>query len=126
MDFATIKKFLEHRVEFSPATGRPRFREMHNDVLFHIERLGGTAKAAESLGAFQADVELWIDEHHVPQPFADRIHDLTGADLSLIREPPTVVIGDACVWPPVRSGDIQKRLGLPPLAEDGSTILAGC
>ncbi|TCG00423.1 hypothetical protein BZM26_12760 [Paraburkholderia strydomiana] len=86
-----------------------------------IERLGGTAKSAKLLGAFPADVEQWIDEHHVPQPFADRIHELTGAQVSGIQEPPTVLIGEACLWPPVRSSDIQKRLRLPPLAEDGAT-----
>ncbi|MFB9128372.1 hypothetical protein E2553_16150 [Paraburkholderia dipogonis] len=125
MDIATLRNVLDHRVEISPVTGRPRFKAMHNDVLFYIERLGGSAKAAAALGVFHADVELWIDEHHVPQPFADQIHKLTGAYVSLIREPPTVVIGDACVWPPVRSGDIQMKLGLPPLAENGSTTLAG-
>lgn len=122
-DFATLRNVLEHRVEISPATGRPRFREMHNDVLFHIEQLGGSAKAAELLGTLPADVELWIDEHYVPQPFADRMHNLTRASVSLIQEPPTVVIGNACIWPPVRSSGIQKKLGLPPLAEDGMTIL---
>ncbi|MGF6637046.1 hypothetical protein [Paraburkholderia sp. MM6662-R1] len=121
MDITTLKNVLEHRIELSPATGRPRFKAMHNDVLFHIERLGGTAKAAKLLGAFPADVEQWIDEHHVPQPFADRIHKLTGAYVSCIQEPPTVLIGEANVWPPVRNGDIQKRLGLPPLADDGAT-----
>ncbi|MGF6599691.1 DNA-binding transcriptional regulator YdaS (Cro superfamily) [Paraburkholderia sp. GAS448] len=120
MDIATLRNVLEHRVEISPVTGRPRFKSMHNDVLFYIERLGGSAKAATLLGTFPADVEQWIDEHHVPQPFADRIRKLTGAYVSLIQAPPTVVIGEACVWPPVRSGDIQKKLGLPPLAEDGA------
>ncbi|MEX3639867.1 hypothetical protein [Paraburkholderia sp. BR14320] len=121
MDIATLRNVLEHRIEISPVTGRPRFKALHNDVLFYIERLGGTAKSAKLLGAFPADVEQWIDEHHVPQPFADRIHDLTGAQVSVIQEPPTVLIGEACVWPPVRSSDIQKRLRLPPLAEDGAT-----
>jgi hypothetical protein len=121
MDFPTLRNVLEHRIEISPVTGRPRFKAMHNDVLFHVERLGGSAKAAAALGVVQADVELWIDEHHVPQPFADRIHALTKATVSLIQEPPTVVIGEAFIWPPVRSGDIQRRLGLPPLAEDGAT-----
>jgi hypothetical protein len=123
MDLATIRKVLEHRVEISPVTGRPRFNEMHNDVLFHVKRLGGSAKVAAALGVFEADVELWIDEHYVPQPFADRIHALTKATVSLIQEPPTVVIGNVSIWPPIRNGVIQKKLGLPPLAEDGATRL---
>lgn len=125
MDFDSIKKFLEHRIEISPVTGRPRFKAMHNDVLFHIERLGGSAKAAELLGAFQADVEQWIDEHYVPQPFAERIHNLTRASVSLIQVPPTVVIGSVSIWPPVRNPGKQQLLNLPPLAEDGATILPG-
>lgn len=123
IDFATLKDVLKHLVEISPTTGRPRFSELHNDVLFHIERLGGTEKAATVLGTSQEEVEQWIDEHYVPQPFANRIHDLTRATVCLIQEPITVVIDDTFIWPPVRDPEIQKRLNLPPLAEDGVTIL---
>lgn len=123
MDFETIKDRLKHRVELSPTTGRPRYGAMHNDVLFHIERMGGPATAAEQLGASAAEVEQWIDEHYVPQPYADRIHQLTHAALPLIQEPPTVLIGEDCIWPPVRDPEIQARLNLPPLAADGVTRL---
>ncbi len=123
MDMQTLRNVLEHRVEISPVTGRPRFAAMHNDVLFYINQLGGSVKAAAVLGVFPADIEVWIDEHHVPQPFANRIHALTKAIVRSIQEPLTVVIGEASIWPPVRSLDIQRRLGLPPLAENGSTLL---
>lgn len=125
IDFATLKHVLKQLVEISPATGRPRFIEFHNDVLFHIERLGGTEKAAAALGTSPSEVELWIDEHYVPQPFADRIHRLTRATVCLIQEPITVVIDETCIWPPVRDPEIQRRLNLPPLANDGVTILGG-
>lgn len=123
MDIQTLRNRLEHRVEISPVTGRPRFTAMHNDVLFYVDQLGGSVKASGLLSVLPDDVELWIDEHHVPQPFADRIHALTKAAVSSIQEPLTVVIGEASIWPPVRSQEIRRKLGLPPLAEDGSTIL---
>ncbi|GCB02631.1 hypothetical protein [Ralstonia sp. SET104] len=123
IDFETLKKYLGQRVEISPTTGRPRFADMHNDVMFYVDRFGGTNKTAELLGVSPDEVELWIDEHHVPQPYADRIHTLARAAVPCIQEPWTVVIEREFIWPAVRDPEIQARLNLPPLAEDGITRL---
>ncbi|MQR00956.1 hypothetical protein [Glaciimonas soli] len=123
MDFNTIKKMQEWRIEISPVTGKPRFIANNNDVMFYVERLGGIAAVCRLFNVDVITVNLWIDESHIPQPYADKVCGLTGANIRCIQEAWSYVYDENEVWPPVRCSYLIKELGLPQIMDDGKTFV---
>lgn len=62
MSFSALRDVLEHRVEISSVTGRPRFSAMHNDVDPYLPFPTGMFitldMAARSLTTVAADTRL--------------------------------------------------------------------
>ena len=77
---------LEGYVEPSPRAGKLRVAGINNDVSGSVEAMGGMVKAAELLNVSADQVDEWIDNYHVPQPYADEVKRRTGYWIYSIQE----------------------------------------
>lgn len=101
---ATVLKILseyerEDCVQASPRTGHIRIADVNNDVTCAIEKMGGIEKASELLDATLEQLDGWIDEHYVPEPYASQIHRHTGYSIWSLQEPTFYVFSGGSYWP---------------------------
>jgi hypothetical protein len=73
-------------VQPSPIPGKLRINDMSNDVHCAIGKMGGVSSAAKKLGTNAEQVNTWIDDWYVPEPFAGLIKDRTGYGLWSIQQ----------------------------------------
>jgi hypothetical protein len=106
----------EWRVEPSPRQGKLRIAGMSNDVVGAVERMGGLKKAAKLLKVSEDQIDEWIDNYHVPQPYADMINKITGHWLYSIQESTVYVTDGVSFWPHVPTqAQLNSPYGIPML-----------
>jgi hypothetical protein len=104
MNFDTVFEILaehgrEDKVIPSPRAGLLRICAYDNDVLAIVDELNGPGETARQLGVTTDEIERWIDEHYVPQPYASRITELSGDQLCAVQEAPFYVSDGRDFWP---------------------------
>lgn len=86
-------------VQPSARAGQIRIADINNDVTCAIELMGGIASASKLLGATEDEVNRWIDEHFVPQPFAMAVRTHTGYSVWSLQQPTFYVSDGEWYWP---------------------------
>ena len=65
-------------IQINPVTGNRQLIMAANDIMDVIERLGNIEAAALRLGVEEIEVHHWIDDHHIPTRYAEKIMKLIG------------------------------------------------
>jgi hypothetical protein len=92
-------------VQPSPRAGHIRIYDSNNDVFCAIENMGGMGKACRLLGVLAEEINKWIDDYFVPQPFADVIRKYTGYSIWTLQESVVYVGNGDDYWPHRPSDD---------------------
>jgi hypothetical protein len=87
------------KVQTSPRPGHIRIHHMSNDVTCAIENMGGTEAACKKLGVSLAELDRWIDELYVPEPFASEMKKHTGFFVRSLQHSPFYVFDGRKYWP---------------------------
>ena len=91
IDYKALKKRFGPnagpRIVINPRTGNKQIQDTSNDVYCVIEVMGGTQKAAETLGVEEIEIEGWKDNHYVPDRYAEQINKITGWSVWSIQVP---------------------------------------
>lgn len=93
----------EGHVQQSPRPGHLRIVEMNNDVFWAMEKMGGLENACKLLGITPEEANKWIDEHYVPEPFADIVRKHSGYSVWTLQEPTFYVSDGTDYWPHIPS-----------------------
>jgi|GEM_PF-2322002 len=77
INYVALKDYLPGLITTNPRTGNPQIQETSNDVSCVMERMGGVQNAASRLGVEEIEIEHWIDDHYIPDRYAQQIEKLT-------------------------------------------------
>jgi hypothetical protein len=90
----------EEQYPINPKTGRRRL--LNGDVEWAIDMLGGIQSASTKLAVTEDEIEKWIDEHYIPDAFADDVAKTVGTTTWFLQEPPGYLVDEErnIIWPP--------------------------
>lgn len=100
----------ENHVLPSPREGHFRIVDVNNDVFCAIEKMGCMEKACRLLGAPQDQIDRWIDEHYVPEPFASTVQRHTDYSIWSLQTPTFYINEGPDWWPHTPTQEQLTRL----------------
>lgn len=114
LDAKTVLQILaqydrDGHVEPSPRPMHLRIVHVNNDVACAVENMGGMEKACELLAVSAEQIDLWIDQHYVPEPFASMVRKHTGYSIWSLQQPTFYVRSGNKYWPHMPSDDELTR-----------------
>jgi hypothetical protein len=72
--------------------------------------MGGIENACRLLEATPDEIDTWIDEHYVPEPFASLVRKHTGYSIWTLQEPTFYVTDHGKYWPHTPTQEQLTRL----------------